>query len=88
MEYSWYVDVILQLITIAGEFVADDIWFRVVQIITNNEVLQESSKDSRDIQSGMGCILAKLQDVEGKKHANCHGFMSFNILLDGFAGAQ
>ncbi|KAJ3408435.1 hypothetical protein HDU80_005756 [Chytriomyces hyalinus] len=41
MEYSWYVDVVLQLITIAGEFVSDDIWFRVVQIITNNEVLQE-----------------------------------------------
>ncbi|KAJ3206516.1 hypothetical protein HDU83_000366 [Entophlyctis luteolus] len=41
MEYSWYVDVVLQLITIAGEYVSDDIWFRVVQIITNNEVLQE-----------------------------------------------
>ncbi|KAI8611146.1 adaptin N terminal region-domain-containing protein [Chytriomyces sp. MP71] len=41
MEYSWYVDVVLQLITVAGEFVSDDIWFRVVQIITNNEVLQE-----------------------------------------------
>ncbi|KAI9321993.1 adaptin N terminal region-domain-containing protein [Obelidium mucronatum] len=41
MEYAWYVDIVLQLITIAGEFVSDDIWFRVVQIITNNEVLQE-----------------------------------------------
>ncbi|KAM7264965.1 hypothetical protein ACFE04_002648 [Oxalis oulophora] len=39
-DLSWYVDVILQLIDKAGEFVTDDIWFRVVQFITNNEDLQ------------------------------------------------
>jgi len=39
----WYVDVILQLITLAGEHVSEDIWYRVVQIVTNNDVdgLQE-----------------------------------------------
>ncbi|KAJ3191512.1 hypothetical protein HK101_007652 [Irineochytrium annulatum] len=40
MEYSWYVDVILQLITIAGDHVSDEVWYRVVQIVTNNEDLQ------------------------------------------------
>ncbi|RDX61091.1 AP-2 complex subunit alpha-2, partial [Mucuna pruriens] len=35
-----YVDVILQLIDKAGEFISDDIWFRVVQFVTNNEDLQ------------------------------------------------
>lgn len=35
-----YVDVILQLIDNAGDFVSDDIWFRVVQFVTNNEDLQ------------------------------------------------
>ncbi|KAF7121144.1 hypothetical protein RHSIM_Rhsim13G0104500 [Rhododendron simsii] len=35
-----YVDVILQLIDKAGDFVSDDIWFRVVQFVTNNEDLQ------------------------------------------------
>ncbi|PSR95230.1 AP-2 complex subunit alpha-2 like [Actinidia chinensis var. chinensis] len=39
-DLSWYVDVILQLIDKAGDFVSDDIWFRVVQIVTNNEDLQ------------------------------------------------
>nr|GLL43162.1 putative adapitin protein [Ipomoea trifida] len=39
-DLSWYVDVILQLIDKAGEFVSDDIWFRVVQFVTNNEDLQ------------------------------------------------
>ncbi|VAI11768.1 unnamed protein product [Triticum turgidum subsp. durum] len=37
---SWYVDVILQLIDKAGDFVSDDIWYRVVQFVTNNEDLQ------------------------------------------------
>lgn len=31
---------ILQLIDKAGDFVSDDIWFRVVQVVTNNEDLQ------------------------------------------------
>lgn len=34
------MDVILQLIDKAGDFVSDDIWFRVVQFVTNNEDLQ------------------------------------------------
>ena len=39
-DLSWYVDVIFQLIDKAGDFVSDDIWFRVVQFVTNNEDLQ------------------------------------------------
>lgn len=39
-DLSWYVDVILQLIDKAGDFVSDDIWYRVVQFVTNNEDLQ------------------------------------------------
>ncbi|XP_071721860.1 AP-2 complex subunit alpha-2-like [Rutidosis leptorrhynchoides] len=39
-DLSWYVDVILQLIDKAGDCVSDDIWFRVVQFVTNNEDLQ------------------------------------------------
>ncbi|CAI0398119.1 unnamed protein product [Linum tenue] len=42
-DLSWYVDVILQLIDKAGDFVSDDIWFRVVQFVTNNEDLQLSA---------------------------------------------
>ena len=38
--YFRYVDVILQLIDKAGDFVSDDIWYRVVQFVTNNEDLQ------------------------------------------------
>lgn len=36
----WYVDTMLQLIGVAGEFISDDIWHRAVRIVTNNEDLQ------------------------------------------------
>jgi AP-2 complex subunit alpha len=39
-EYSWYVDVVLQLISAAGDHVSEEIWYRVVQIVTNNPELQ------------------------------------------------
>jgi len=39
-DYKWYVDVILRLISLAGDFVAEDVWWRVIQIITNNETVQ------------------------------------------------
>ncbi|KAG7450515.1 Adaptor protein complex AP-2 alpha subunit [Guyanagaster necrorhizus] len=40
-SYKWYVDTILRLISAAGDHVGDEVWYRVVQIITNTEDLQE-----------------------------------------------
>jgi len=40
-DYAWYVDVILQLIAIAGDHVSEDVWYRVVQIVTSNPDLQK-----------------------------------------------
>ena len=42
-NYKDYVDVIVKLIALAGDFVGDDIWFRVIKIITNHEEIQEYS---------------------------------------------
>jgi AP-2 complex subunit alpha len=36
----WYVDTILKLMALAGDFVGDAVWMRVVQIVTNHEDLQ------------------------------------------------
>jgi len=36
VDLTWYVDVVLNLISIAGDFVTEDIWYRVIQIITNS----------------------------------------------------
>ncbi len=40
-DLNWYVDTILSLISLAGEHVADDVWHRLVQIVTNTETLQK-----------------------------------------------
>jgi len=36
-----YIDVIVRLVTIAGEYVSDEIWFRLVKVIVNFESIQE-----------------------------------------------
>ena len=38
---QWYVDVIVDLMIYAGDFVSDDIWHRMVQIVSQQEDLQE-----------------------------------------------
>ncbi len=38
---KWYVDVMLKLITIAGDVMSDEIWFRVIKIVTNHPEIQE-----------------------------------------------
>ncbi|WVQ79744.1 hypothetical protein IAT38_001844 [Cryptococcus sp. DSM 104549] len=40
-EYEWYVDTILQLIAAAGDHVGAEVWYRVVQLVMNNEGVQE-----------------------------------------------
>ena len=38
--YKWYVDTILELLSAAGDHVGEEVWYRVVQIVTNTEDLQ------------------------------------------------
>lgn len=45
-DLSWYVDTVVRLISTSGEYITDDIWYRIVQIITGfgesqNEELQK-----------------------------------------------
>eukprot|EP00216_Chloropicon_sp_CCMP2111_P002302 CAMPEP_0198244466 /NCGR_PEP_ID=MMETSP1446-20131203/35195_1 /TAXON_ID=1461542 ORGANISM="Unidentified sp, Strain CCMP2111" /NCGR_SAMPLE_ID=MMETSP1446 /ASSEMBLY_ACC=CAM_ASM_001112 /LENGTH=972 /DNA_ID=CAMNT_0043928507 /DNA_START=138 /DNA_END=3059 /DNA_ORIENTATION=+ len=54
---QWYVDVILSLIDKAGAHVSDEVWYRVVQIVTNNESLQVHAAQN---------VLRKLKD--GSSH--------------------
>lgn len=39
-DVQWYVDISLRLISMAGDHVSDEVWQRVIQIVTNNEELQ------------------------------------------------
>jgi AP-2 complex subunit alpha len=36
-EPTWYVDVMFKLIAIAGEHVSQEVWYRVIQSVTNDE---------------------------------------------------
>lgn len=39
-DAQWYIDVSLKLLSLAGDHVSDEVWQRVIQIVTNNEELQ------------------------------------------------
>lgn len=39
-DIQWYVDISLRLIAMAGDHVSDEVWHRVIQVVTNNEELQ------------------------------------------------
>ena len=39
-DYTWYVDVILNLIRVAGDFVSEEVWYRVIHIVVNREDVQ------------------------------------------------
>eukprot|EP00118_Oscarella_pearsei_P024968 m.307223 g.307223 ORF g.307223 m.307223 type:complete len:956 (+) comp42034_c0_seq1:137-3004(+) len=39
-DYTWYVDTILNLIRMAGDFVSEEVWYRVVQIVINRDDVQ------------------------------------------------
>ena len=34
INLSWYIDVIIKLIEYAGDYVDEDLWFRVAQMVT------------------------------------------------------
>ena len=39
-DVRWYVDISMRLIAMAGDHVMDEVWQRIVQIVTNNDELQ------------------------------------------------
>ena len=39
-DARWYIDISLRLLAMAGDHVSDEVWQRVIQIVTNNEELQ------------------------------------------------
>uniref|UniRef100_A0A8D1VNM1 AP-2 complex subunit alpha n=1 Tax=Sus scrofa TaxID=9823 RepID=A0A8D1VNM1_PIG len=40
VDYTWYVDTILGLIRVAGDFVSEEVWYRVIQIVVNRDDAQ------------------------------------------------
>ena len=40
-DYTWFVDVIIKLIRVAGDYVVDEVIYRVIQIIVNRQDVQD-----------------------------------------------
>ncbi|XP_028290760.1 AP-2 complex subunit alpha-2-like isoform X2 [Gouania willdenowi] len=40
VDYTWYVDTILNLIRVAGDYVSEEVWYRVIQIVINRDDVQ------------------------------------------------
>ena len=39
-DYTWYVDTILNLIRLAGDYVSEEVWYRIVQVVINTQEVQ------------------------------------------------
>ena len=37
---TWYVDTILNLIRLAGDYVSEEVWYRIVQVVINTQEVQ------------------------------------------------
>ena len=40
VDYTWYVDTILNLIRLAGDYVSEEVWYRIVQVVINTQSVQ------------------------------------------------
>lgn len=38
---TWYLDTMVQAVTVAGDFVSEDVWFRIIRVVTNEPSIQE-----------------------------------------------
>ncbi|KAE8660368.1 AP-2 complex subunit alpha-2 [Hibiscus syriacus] len=76
-KHCMYVDVILQLIEKAEDFISDDIWFRVVQFVTNNDDLQPYAIEKAKEYLDKPAIHEKMVNVR---------IICSSLLQDEFAG--
>jgi AP-2 complex subunit alpha len=45
-QYKWYIDVMLKVITVAGDVMTNDIWFRVIKMVTNHQDVQQYATET------------------------------------------
>lgn len=64
---QWYVDTILKLMSLAGDYVSDQVWMRVVQIVTNHEDLQLYAAET--------CFKALKNEAVHESMVKCGGYI-------------
>ena len=61
VDYTWYVDTILNLIRIAGDYVSEEVWYRVIQIVINRDDVQGyAAKTVFEVSVGLCAITDQL----------------------------
>uniref|UniRef100_A0A673HH58 AP-2 complex subunit alpha n=1 Tax=Sinocyclocheilus rhinocerous TaxID=307959 RepID=A0A673HH58_9TELE len=92
VDYSWYVDTILNLIRIAGDYVSEEVWYRVIQIVINRddvqgyaaktvfEALQAPACHENMVKVG-GYILGEFGNLIA---GDPHFYLTFNLLHSKF----
>lgn len=53
-DFKWYVDTMVQVIIVAGDYVAEAVWFRIVQVVINNTDIHEYAAEKM-----LGLVQAK-----------------------------
>lgn len=98
-DFTWYVDIILNLIAQSGDFVSDDIWYRVVQIVTNRDADLQKYTASTVLQAIMtpsahekavkvaGYILGEFGYLVADEEQN-NGLVQFETLYSKFETAS
>ncbi len=38
-DWAWYLDTMLNVLAVAGDFVPEDVWHRIIHVVTNNKVI-------------------------------------------------
>lgn len=61
VDYTWYVDTILNLIRIAGDYVSEEVWYRVIQIVINRDDVQGYA--AKTVFEARGFMLSTLCSV-------------------------
>lgn len=40
-DLKWYIDTMMQVMLLAGDYVAEAVWFRMVQVVVNNTQIHD-----------------------------------------------
>ena len=56
-DYTWYVDTILNLIRLTGDYVSEEIWYRIVQVVINTQEVQGyAAKTCFEVRKKVVCV--------------------------------
>lgn len=97
-NYQWYLDTMIQVILLAGDYVAEAVWYRIVQVVINNSDIHEyaaeklltsvQSKYAHEIVVAVAAYLLGEIGVNICEKSGMTGYDQFVALHQHFANAS